>query len=96
MRKNLASIENEISDLESRLNDQRVLKQIALHRLHEIGKSNFEHLERRILYRAIVSESSMSVSKLAGMLDENESHVKDAVSSLENKLNKESVRVLFG
>jgi predicted transcriptional regulator len=95
VRKNLVSIENEISDLETRLNDLRVLKQIILQRLHKIGKDNFEHLERRILYRAITAQSSMSISKLAGVLNENESHIKDSVSILQKHLNKDNIRMLF-
>jgi ArsR family transcriptional regulator len=95
VRKNLVSIENEISDLETRLNDLRVLKQIILRRLHKIGKDNFEHLERRILYRAITAQSSMSISKLAGVLNENESHIKDSVSILQKHLNKDNIRMLF-
>jgi predicted transcriptional regulator len=95
VRKNIVSIENEISDLQSRLNDLQALKQIILRRLHEIGKDNFEHIERKILYRAITAQSSMSISKLAALLNENESHVKDAVSSLQRQLDKDSIRMLF-
>jgi ArsR family transcriptional regulator len=83
VRKTLVRVENEISELESSLNDLLALKQIFLHRMHEIGKGNFGHLERRILYRAITAQSPMSISKLAGVLNENESHIKDAVSSLQ-------------
>ncbi|HEX6027497.1 MAG TPA: transcriptional regulator, partial [Nitrososphaeraceae archaeon] len=95
VRKNLLSIENEISDLESRLNNLQTLKQTVLHRLHEIGKDNFGHLERKILYKAITTQSSMSISKLASVLNENESHVKNAVSNLQNKLGKDIITKLF-
>jgi ArsR family transcriptional regulator len=93
--KNLLIVEDEISDLESRLDDLRALKQIALHRLHEIGKDNFEHLERRILYRTIEDQSLTSISKLADVLDETESHIRDAVTRLQKKLDKDSVKLLF-
>ena len=95
VRKNLLSIENEISDLESRLNNLQTLKQTILHRLHEIGKDNFGHLERKILYKAITAQSSMSISKLASVLNENESHVKNAVRNLQNKLGKDIITKLF-
>jgi ArsR family transcriptional regulator len=95
VRKNLLIVEDEISDLESRLHDLRALKQIALHRLHEIGKDNFEHLERRILYRTIEDQSLTSISKLADVLDETESHIRDAVTRLQKKLDKDSVKLLF-
>jgi ArsR family transcriptional regulator len=95
VRKNLLIVEDEISDLESRLDDLRALKQIALHRLHEIGKDNFEHLERRILYRTIEDQSLTSISKLADVLDETESHIRDAVTRLQKKLDKDSVKLLF-
>jgi ArsR family transcriptional regulator len=90
VRKNLLIVEDEISDLESRLHDLRALKQIALHRLHEIGKDNFEHLERRILYRTIEDQSLTSISKLADVLDETESHIRDAVTRLQKKLDKDT------
>jgi ArsR family transcriptional regulator len=95
VRKTLVRVENEISELESSLNDLLALKQIFLHRMHEIGKDNFGHLERRILYRAITSQSPMSISKLAGVLNQNESHIKDAVTSLQKKLDKDTIRMLF-
>jgi ArsR family transcriptional regulator len=95
VRKNLLIVEDEISDLESRLDDLRALKQIALHKLHEIGKDNFEHLERRILYRTIEDQSLTSISKLADVLDETESHVRDAVTRLQKKLDKDSIKLLF-
>lgn len=95
VRKNLLIVEDEISDLESRLDDLRALKQIALHKLHEIGKDNFEHLERRILYRTIEDQSLTSISKLADVLDESESHVRDAVTRLQKKLDKDSIKLLF-
>ncbi len=94
VRKNLLIVENEIYDLESRLDDLRALKQISLHKLHEIGKDNFERLERRILYRAIVDQSLTSISKLAGVLNESELHIRDAITRLQNKLDKDSVRML--
>jgi predicted transcriptional regulator len=95
VQKNLLSIENGISDLESRLNNLQTLKQSVLHRLHEIGKDNFGHLERKILYKAITAQSSMSISKLASILNENESHVKNAVCNLEKKLDKDTITMLF-
>jgi ArsR family transcriptional regulator len=95
VRKNLLIVEDEISDLESRLDDLRALKQIALHKLHEIGKDNFEHLERRILYRTIEDQSLTSISKLADVLDETESRVRDAVTRLQKKLDKDSIKLLF-
>jgi hypothetical protein len=37
----------------------------------------------------------MSISKLASVLNENESHVKNAVSNLQNKLDKDIITMLF-
>jgi len=95
VRKNLLSIENGISDLESRLNNLQTLKQTVLHRLHEIGKDNFGRLERKILYKAITAQSPVPISKLASLLNENESQVKNAVSNLQNKLDKDIITMLF-
>jgi ArsR family transcriptional regulator len=95
VRKTLASLESEISDLELRLNNLRALKQTILHRLHKIGKDNFEHLERRILYRTITTKSTISASRLADVLNENESNVRGAISGLRDKLDKNTIRMLF-
>jgi hypothetical protein len=35
------------SHLESSMNDLRAIKQLILHRIHEIGKDNFDLLERK-------------------------------------------------
>jgi predicted transcriptional regulator len=53
----LTDLDNEISNLETRLNDLRALKQLILHRIHEIGKNNFDLLERRILYSIIITRT---------------------------------------
>jgi ArsR family transcriptional regulator len=95
LQSSLVNIEKQISNLESHLNDLRALKQLVLHRLHEIGRDNFQHLERRILY-SIIEESPRSVSELADLLNEKESHIKNALTSMHNKLNIDSAKILFG
>jgi ArsR family transcriptional regulator len=69
----LTDLDNEISNLESRLNDFRAVKQLILHRIHEIGKDNFDLLERRILYSIIIREGEKypkSIYDLADMLND--------------------------
>ena len=59
------------SHLESSMNDLRAIKQLILHRIHEIGKDNFDLLER-ILYSIIIraEEKSKSIYDLADMLND--------------------------
>jgi ArsR family transcriptional regulator len=49
LKTELGDIEKEISDLQIRLGELRSLKQLVLRRIHEIGKDNFEPLERKVL-----------------------------------------------
>ena len=61
------------SHLESSMNDLRAIKQLILHRIHEIGKDNFDLLERRILYSIIIRAGEKypkSIYDLADMLNE--------------------------
>ena len=94
----LTDLGNEISNLESRLNDFRALKQLILHRIHEIGKDNFDLLERRILYSIIIragEKSPKSIYDLADMLNEKESRVKNALASVYSKIGNDSAKKLL-
>lgn len=95
LQSNLVDIELEISGLESRLNDLHALKQLILHKLHEIGEEIFEEDERGILYK-IVEESPKSVSELSSMLGARESDLKTVMNTMKNKLDRESTQILFG
>lgn len=99
-QKSLVNINNQISYIELYLNDVRKLKQIVLHRLHEIGEEKLQQLERKVLYKGIAynnshNNSPLSISMLAELLNENQSNVKDAIERLQNKLDKHSIRKLF-
>jgi ArsR family transcriptional regulator len=77
----------EISNLDSRLNDLRALKQLIVSRLHKIAKDNFEEeFERKILH-TIVGESPKSVSELANKLNEKQSNVTKTLHRMNKKLN---------
>jgi len=110
LQSNLMEIEDEISNLESRLNDLRALKQLILKQLHQIGRESFEgHLDREVLYDIVEDRGRRKndksgekefnrkrVSRLAETLNENESHVKDAMVRISNKLEKNTTKILFG
>ena len=94
----LSDLDNEISNLESRLNDLRALKQLILQRIHKIGKDNFDLLERRILYSIVIragQKSPNSVNDLADMLNEKESHVRNALATIHSKIGNESAKKLL-
>jgi ArsR family transcriptional regulator len=110
LQSNLTDIEDEISNLESRLNDLRALKQLTLEQLHQIGRESFEgHLERELLYNIVEDRGRRKkerneekefnrkrISRLAETLNENESHIKDAMVRIANKLEKNTAKILFG
>ncbi len=94
LQENLAGIEQEISKLESRLNDLRALKQLVLHKLHEIGMDSFENDERKVLYKIVV-DSPTSVAELSDLIDEKESSLRAIITSIRRKMDKDGARLLF-
>jgi ArsR family transcriptional regulator len=95
LQENLAGIEQEISNLESRLNDLRALRQLILHKLHRIGMDSFEDNERKVLYKIVV-DSPTSVAELSDLIDEKESSLRAIITSMRSKLDKDSAQLLFG
>jgi ArsR family transcriptional regulator len=99
LKKELGDIEKEISDLQTRLSELRSLKQLILSRIHEIGKDNFEPLERKVLNTIIATITipyPSSISKIASMLNENESNIRNAIVGICDKLDDESAAALLG
>jgi ArsR family transcriptional regulator len=99
LKTELGDVEKEISDLQIRLNELRSLKQLVLRRIHEIGKDNFEPLERRVLniiMATIAIPYPSSISKIAAMLNENESNIRNAIVGICDKLDDESAATLLG
>jgi hypothetical protein len=94
LQENLAAIEEEISSLESRLNDLYALKQQILHKLHQIGMNSFEEGERKILY-TIVEESPGSIAELSNITGEKESNLKDLITVMRSKVGKDNAQLLF-
>ena len=97
LQSNLTKIEMEISNLDSRLNDLRALKQLIVSRLHKIAKDNFEEeFERKILH-TIAGESPKSVSELANRLNEKQSNVTKTLHRMNKKLygNEHGHKALF-
>ena len=90
----LAAAEEEMSALEDRLNDLRALRQLILQRLHEMGNDTFDDFERKVLYR-IVEESPRSLAELSNMLNERRRDLKRTITSMRNKLDNDSAKVLF-
>lgn len=94
LQENLADVDEEISSLESRLNDLYALKQQILHKLHQIGMDTFEADERRVLY-TIVEESPASLEELADITGEKESDLKDLITAMKTKFGEENTHLLF-
>ena len=86
LQANLANIDKEITNLDSRLNDLRALKQLIVHRLHKIAKDNFEEeFERKILH-TIMDEAPKSISELANKLNEKPPYISKTLNRMNNKL----------
>jgi DNA-binding CsgD family transcriptional regulator len=92
-------IEEEMSDLQLRLSELRSLKQFVLGSIHEIGKDNFEPLERKVLntiMENVALRYPRSISKIASMLNENEFNIRNAIARIRYKLDNESAAALLG
>ncbi len=83
----LTEIDQEIQELETRLHNLHEVRQVLLQRTREIGKSNFNRLERKILYQ-LVTEEPLSLGSLSNILDENRSDVRAALDQINTKLEK--------
>jgi hypothetical protein len=67
--------------------------------MHEIGKDNFQPLERKALNTimgTIAIPSPSSISKIASMLNENESNIRNAIVGICDKIDDESAAALLG
>lgn len=109
LQSNLTDTEDEIFNLESRVNDLRALKQLIIREVHEIGRETLDgHLERQVLYNIVEDRgrrkegksrekrhNRKSIHQLSKILDENESRIKDALAKISSKLEKGSVEILL-
>jgi ArsR family transcriptional regulator len=90
----LAAIEEEMSTLESRLNELHALRQLILSKVHKIGMHGFEEDERKVLYK-IVKESPRSVEELSNMIGQKEASLKTIISGMRNKMDRDSAKILL-
>lgn len=95
LQENLTKIEEQVSVMESRLNDLYALRQVVLSKLHKIGMTSFKENERRLLYK-IVEESPKSIAELSDLVDEKESNLKGLIREMRSKVDKDSAQLLFG
>jgi ArsR family transcriptional regulator len=95
LQENLADIQEEISTLESRLNDLYALKQQILRKVHQIGMEGFDEDERKILY-AIIQESPNSIAELSDITGENKSSLKGIIAAIKGKMDDYNAHLLFG
>lgn len=90
---NLSELDDEIRNLQSKINDLKSIRQVILQKIHQIGQENFEELERKIIYKMMRNNPS-SLTELSHMMNENRSEVKIALKDLQNKIEKGKMRVL--
>jgi predicted transcriptional regulator len=89
----LTEIENEISIYENKVNDLHALRQVILHNIHEIGKDNFEFLERHIIYSLMDKLSPTSISELTDDLNESETKIKNSIKKLTDKFQEDKTSI---
>jgi predicted transcriptional regulator len=83
----LTEIDQEIQELETRLHNLREVRQVLLQKTREIAKSQFNRIERKVLYQ-LVTEEPLSLGSLSNLLDENRSDVRAALDQINTKLEK--------
>lgn len=82
---NLDDIEKEIFDLETRLQKLRESRQVLLHKTNKIGFSDFNRIERKVLYD-LMTEKKSSVSSISNRVHENNTDVKSALDKINVQL----------
>jgi len=89
----LSEIENEISIYENKINDLHALRQVILNNIHEIGKDNFEFLERHIIYSLMDKLSPTSISELTDDLNESETKIKNSIKKFTYKFQEDKTSI---
>ena len=82
---NLTNTDQEILEIETKLQHLREIRQVLLHKINEIGKSNFNRIERKVLYD-LITEGSVSVSSISNRVNENNSDVRTALDQINVQL----------
>ncbi|MFB5599420.1 MAG: ArsR/SmtB family transcription factor [Nitrososphaeraceae archaeon] len=83
----LLEINNDIQELELRLNDLYALRQSLLQLMHAVGKNNFEYIERNLLY-ILMEDHPKSIVELNNLLskDDSKTNIKEILNKISNKL----------
>ncbi len=84
---NLIEVDQEILKLETRLQHLREIRQVLIHRTNEIGKSDFNRIERKVLYE-LVTEEPFSVGTISNQTEENKVDVRSAMDQINVQLVK--------
>lgn len=93
LRRYLEDVDSEIEDSQTEIDNLRAMRQTLLQKVHAIGKANFEHVERKILYK-MMGQTPTSVAQLSQMINEDKSDVRNGLGGLQSKLNKGKIRTL--
>lgn len=93
LRNRLEEIDHEIENLQMEINNLRAMRQALLQKIHEIGRTNFAHVERKILYK-MMREKPTSVTQLSQMINEDKSEVRSGLKGLQSKLDKGKMRTI--
>ena len=93
LRNHLEEIDHEIEDLQMGIDNLRVIRQVLFQKVHEIGRINFAHVERKILYK-MMRKTPTSVTELSHMINEDKSEVRNGLRGLQSKVGKGKMRNL--
>lgn len=93
IRNYLTEIDYMIKELQKDANYLKAMRQILLQKLHKIGQDNFDHIERKIIYK-MMRNTPYTLSELSHTIDETKHDVKYALNDIHSKINKGKMRSL--
>ncbi|MFB5597601.1 MAG: ArsR/SmtB family transcription factor, partial [Nitrosopumilaceae archaeon] len=87
----LTKIDVEIKALQEKLHELNEMRQVLLHRTHQIGKSKYDRIGQKVLYQLVTEEHS-SIKSMSEKVDEDKKDVRNALDEINLELNQGGLR----
>ncbi len=95
IKTHLKEVDEEITRLQTEIDNLKQVRQTLLHKMHQIGIDNLTFLERKMAYK-MMRKGSSSIADLSKMTGENKAQVLEALTGLQSKIGNRSMKALFG
>ncbi len=95
IKNHLKEVDEEITNLQTEIDNLKEVRQALLHKMHQIGRDNLTFLERKIAYEMMRKDSS-PIADLSKMTGENKAQVREALTGLQDKIGNRNMKTLFG